>query len=67
MTRNRKASAAAQSFCVRFIATSGYKITVAAKGPRQAITQARKLWETQGEEPFTAWSGDTDGWEAFPE
>ena len=57
----------AKSFCVRFTATSSYKITVTAQGPRQAITQARKLWETEGEEPFTAWAGETDGWEAFPE
>jgi hypothetical protein len=56
-----------KSFCVRFTATSSYKITVAAETPRQAIAKARKLWATKGDEPFTPWAGDTDGWEAFPD
>lgn len=53
-----------KSFCVRFMATSCYKITVAAATPRQAIAVARKLWDAEGERPFTAFDGNTDGWDA---
>jgi hypothetical protein len=57
----------AKSFCVRFTATSCYKVTLTAKSSAQAVAKARRLWNAKGEEPFTCFEGDTDGWEAWPD
>jgi hypothetical protein len=66
MTKLRSTRAASlTSFDVRFLATTGYKVTVMARSEERAIAKAQKLWETKGDEPFTPWSGHTDGWEAF--
>lgn len=56
-----------KTFCVRFLASSGYKISLRARSEAEAVAKARRLWESKGEEPFTCYSGDTDGWVAFDE
>jgi hypothetical protein len=53
MTRSSKAR-----FCVRFMATSCYKVTVQAESPKQAVAKARKLWEAKGAEQFKSVAGD---------
>jgi hypothetical protein len=60
-------SAPSTRFYVGFVATSCYKLVVEARSEAQAIAKARRLWDTKGEEPFTCWEGDTDGWVAFPD
>jgi hypothetical protein len=54
-------------FCVRFTATSCYKTAIRARTEFEAVAKAQRLWATQGEQAFTCFAGDTDGWDANPE
>ncbi len=57
----------AREYRVLFSETRGFKIKLRAKSERAAIAAAQKLWDTQGENAFTCFLGETDAWMADQE
>ena len=53
-----------RSYCVRFTASTCYKITLNARNEKHAITLAKRRWLRGCTDGFVPFAGDTEAWDA---
>jgi hypothetical protein len=51
-------------YCIRFMETACYKVTLTARNEKHAVALAKRRWYHGSHKNVFAFSSDTDGWDA---
>jgi hypothetical protein len=57
----------AKTFCVRFTSITGYKLTLQARSPREAMAKAKRQWRYGNSDAFIPFDAEEYGWDAEEE